>query len=303
MKNVILGLFAETSIHAGAGSSLDVIDLPIQREAHTGFPCIFGSGMKGAMRAKAEVTLAKEDVILIFGPEAKGQKDNPANESAGSVNISDAKLLLLPVPSLTGYFKWVTCPALLNRLSRDLKRLGFKGLDADLDQNAQTALKQLNEQTALVDATISDKTLFLNEYNFETSRAPFLEKLCPHLEKIIGSDYLPQHQLRKQIVILSNDQFAHFARYAPPVHPHIALESETKMTKKGALWFEEILPAETVLYTCVNANPARNQKEKYNAAAVMNKFTTLFPQGKNYLQVGGNETVGMGWVHVNIYEE
>lgn len=38
--NVILGLLAQTSIHAGKDSTTGVIDLPIQREGHSGYPCI-----------------------------------------------------------------------------------------------------------------------------------------------------------------------------------------------------------------------------------------------------------------------
>lgn len=53
-STAILGLLAQTSIHAGAGASVGAVDLPIQREGHNGWPCVFGSAMKGALRAKAE---------------------------------------------------------------------------------------------------------------------------------------------------------------------------------------------------------------------------------------------------------
>ena len=42
----ILGLLAETPVHAGAGSSLGVVDLPIQRAKHTQWPCIYGSSLR-----------------------------------------------------------------------------------------------------------------------------------------------------------------------------------------------------------------------------------------------------------------
>ena len=53
-SNALFTLVAETSIHAGASESEGAVDLPIQREKHTGWPCIYGSGMKGALRALAE---------------------------------------------------------------------------------------------------------------------------------------------------------------------------------------------------------------------------------------------------------
>jgi CRISPR-associated protein Cmr4 len=73
----LLGLLAETSIHAGAGQMAGVIDLPIQREAHTAWPVVFGSAVKGALR-----TLANEQkapwLISVFGPETSS-----AHEHAG----------------------------------------------------------------------------------------------------------------------------------------------------------------------------------------------------------------------------
>ncbi len=48
MQHALLGLIAETSMHAGAGKSVGVIDLPIMREAHTGWPCVYGSAVKGS---------------------------------------------------------------------------------------------------------------------------------------------------------------------------------------------------------------------------------------------------------------
>ena len=54
MTSKLLGLYAQTSIHAGTGQNQGVVDLPIMREEHNGWPCIFGSAMKGAIRAAYE---------------------------------------------------------------------------------------------------------------------------------------------------------------------------------------------------------------------------------------------------------
>ena len=44
-------LIAEAPIHAGSGSEVGIVDLPIQRERHTSFPKIEGSGIKGCFRS------------------------------------------------------------------------------------------------------------------------------------------------------------------------------------------------------------------------------------------------------------
>jgi len=43
-------LHAITSVHPGSGSEVGLVDLPIQREQHTGFPKIESSSLKGALR-------------------------------------------------------------------------------------------------------------------------------------------------------------------------------------------------------------------------------------------------------------
>ena len=121
MKQTILGLRAETSIHAGTGQNNGVIDMPIMREAHTGYPCVFGSAVKGAFRAHAEVRRKDLNINIkkVFGDA--GEEGNASN-----ISMTDARLLLLPVRSLTGHFKLVTCPAILERLKRDMQMMKLK---------------------------------------------------------------------------------------------------------------------------------------------------------------------------------
>ncbi len=49
-----LYLYTETLLHAGTGSGLSSIDLPIQRERTTHYPTIVGSSIKGKLRATAQ---------------------------------------------------------------------------------------------------------------------------------------------------------------------------------------------------------------------------------------------------------
>ena len=63
-----------------------------------------------------------DEYCAVFGPDT-GQ----ASDHAGALLVGDARLVLLPVRSLTTHFKWVTCPALLDRLRWDTARLGVEG--------------------------------------------------------------------------------------------------------------------------------------------------------------------------------
>ena len=285
-KNAILGLLTETSLHAGAGQALGVIDLPIQREAHTSWPCVFGSAVKGALRARAE-DAGLDDVEAIFGPELDKKGDKI--EFAGALSVGDARLLLLPVRSLTTHFRWVTCPAALRRFQRDTQRLGIAKFDG-------FKVPGVDGETALVAEPAGD-WLYLEEYRFkvDATQAESLDKVVAALAGLLPDGL--EGPLKKQLAIVADDGFRHLAEHATPVHAHVRLD-ENKTVARGALWYEESLPPETLLYVGLNAVDARTQDSALKAAEVLGRVRDgLF--GKHpYLQLGGNETVGMGWCGV-----
>ncbi len=290
--NLMVGLIAQTSIHAGAGSSAGAVDLPIQREGHNGWPCIFGSSVKGALRTKAEQVLTasdskRDDATLntIFGPDTQNASDH-----AGAISVGDARLLLLPVRSLTSAFKWVTCPAALDRFKRDSAMLGknltFKTPEVPKNDNHETALCTTGEN------------LFLEEYRFTVDSSTNLDAVINALCDLVKRDGFAE-ALKEQLAIVSNNMFAHLARSATPVNAHIALKDDgSKTVAKGALWYEETLPPETVLYIPIMAQKSRKAGDNTDSSAIANFVQAIL--GNGWLQVGGNETVGMGWCAVHV---
>ena len=100
MNVAMLGLLAETSIHPGAGTRHGgswTCRWP--GEAATHYPVLVGSSLKGALRDKAEAT--GMDVVRRFGRP----------DHAGDLLVSDGRLLLLPVRSLTASYRWGDLPA------------------------------------------------------------------------------------------------------------------------------------------------------------------------------------------------
>ena len=59
-------LYALSAVHAGSGSEIGVVDLPIQRERSTGYPKIESSSLKGALRASLVHDAPKEMVELVL---------------------------------------------------------------------------------------------------------------------------------------------------------------------------------------------------------------------------------------------
>jgi CRISPR-associated protein Cmr4 len=192
----------------------------------------------------------------------------------------------MPVRSLTGHFKWVTCPSLLRRVAADAVRLGIT--------NAKTFTANIGDDEAITPE--QEGSLFLEEFHFQAKKQD-LNPLLDWLASFVGADF--KDRLAKQLVIVSDDIFAHMAQFATPVTPHIAIDNERKIVKPGALWYEETLSPETVLYVTLAASASRRDAKAYNAEKILESVLSLFSNEKPYLQLGGNETVGMGWCRVN----
>lgn len=282
--NILLSLLAQTSLHPGAGSTVGAIDLPIQRESHNGWPCIYGSSVKGALRDKAEKSkLDKQDLFATFGPDT----DN-ASDHAGAISVGDARLLLLPIRSLTSAFKWVTCPAALKRLKRDSDMLNLK-------QFSNIEVPDIDGENSALSCS-DDGDLFLEEYRFTAiASKEKLSGVIDVLSQLAQRDEFKQ-ELEEQLVIISDDMFSYLVQNATAINAHIALNSDTKTTKKGALWYEETLPPETLMYVPVMAQPSRSQ-HKLSSQQINQVICTLFSE-HSWLRVGGNETLGMGWCAV-----
>lgn len=283
-NTALLGLLAETSLHAGAGQMAGVIDLPIQREAHTAWPVVYGSAVKGALRALAEEQKASWH-IPVFGPETANASDH-----AGALLVSDARLLLLPVRSLTSHFKWVTCPALLKRFQADADRLGLPAFGLD-------AIPEAPDINAALLPESKASALYLEEFRFDASTTD-LSAIIAVLAPLMGRADA-ESALQAQLVLVHNDRFNHLAQFATPVNAHVGIDNTTKTVKPGALWYEESLPPDTLLYVALHAQAARADGANMTAVDVLNHITRdLFI--RPYLQLGGNETVGMGWCKVTI---
>lgn len=287
----LMGLITETSLHAGAGSSSDVIDLPIQREGHNGWPCVFGSAVKGAMRDHSQRNWQQDpsQLTTVFGP---GRAEDPSAH-AGALAVGDARLLLLPVRSLTSAFRWVTCPEALLRFQRDAIRMC-------VGEPLQFHVPDIQGMSAL--SAHNEEALFVEEYRLDPKPdSQAISDLADALALIIHRQDIAK-ELKKRLLVVSNDLFTVLTRNATQVNAHIALNSDTKTTSDGALWYEESLPPETVLYVSLMSHKSRNGKRQDSAAEIMKQISTLFSEDSPWLQLGGNETVGMGWCAVRIKE-
>lgn len=268
MKSAIIGLLAETGLHPGTEQSTGVVDLPVARESFSGYPVIVGSGLKGALRDMArQRQSANEDEIF-------GKPDE-----AGAIAVTDARLLLLPVRSMTGHFKWVTCPYILERFQRDSKLAGInKSFKIPCPENEQAFTAGEEER------------LFLEELTFKAVKGELTQIVNAIKELILHKSV--QERLTEQLVIINNDNFAYYAAYGLQVNARNQLDKSKKTSNN--LWYEETLPPDSLFYALLIP---RSGKEK-----TLEQVEEMFKMS-SYLQVGGNETVGQGWCAVSWLEK
>lgn len=267
MKVKIVGLLAETPIHPGSGQDTGFVDLPVARESATDYPVIVGSSLKGALRDRARQEKF-EDIDKVFGKQ----------DDAGQLLVGDARLLLLPVRSLTRSYCWVTCPHLLERLSRDLGRAG------KLNDGSSSPRP---EQGKFLGLTATDSSLLLEERQF--SRDGEIPTVVYQQVRDLFKHGETAARLEERLVILNDDDFVWFARFGLTVQARNVLD-EVKKTSKN-LWYEETIPPDALFYSLWA------ERVGGTLETVVSSF-----EKSPYLQVGGNETVGQGWFAVKFLD-
>lgn len=281
-------LHAISPVHAGAGSATGVVDLPIQRERHTGWPHIQSSGVKGAFRDHCErvwmlkdlaidklVTGEKKVRALDLAKRVFGRSDADKSQ-AGAIAFSDAKLLAFPVRSNLAPFVWVVCPALLKRLARDLALTGIAtdGLDqVVISSDSYGLIKgELNGDLILED-------ICLKKASSDSCQqiAAMVERLIPALERL---------------VLIADDQFSFLMETATEIQAQIKIDSASGTTQDGSLRYQELLPADTILYTVVFFGEER--AEESNAIVMETLKNAVQEAAASHIQMGGDMTLGRG---------
>lgn len=298
----IMFMYTETSLHCGSGSSLGVVDLPIQREKYTDYPVCQASGIKGAVREWFEMTQqdnSQKKILWTFGPDfERGDGD----AFAGAATFTDGRLLLFPVRSLNGVFAYATSRFALCRFKRDAQMAGAK--DVSWGVPSESEHKVLGTKDTGVEIK-PQKKIVLEEYTYDFEGNGDVEKIAEWIAKNampIGQEYDDywRKKVESDLVILPDDVFRDFVKQSTEVQARIRINNETKTVEKGALFYEEALPSDSLLYSVVMAHDPATDKSKrpqdlQDSQDVMKFLSNL--DGKR-LQLGGDATIGKGIVNL-----
>lgn len=330
-----LFLLCETALHAGSGEDVGIVDLPIQREKHTQFPKIEASSFKGAMReafenkanSKAQRFNDWDDADLmvhrLFGFDSEGIKEQAltrlqnhfkykpekgkenerkeGHDRSGCIAFTDSRLLLFPVKSMKGVFVWVTCSQVLNKLAADLAITG--GEIKTLNKVKSIEIGDGKAGIASSAPLVSD-VVILEEYAYEAIESKDIEDFARELSEIIFSSSELRYWkglLQKNLVILSDDDFRDFTQMSTEVITRTKINNETGTVADGALFTEEYLPNDAVLYTSVFASDEYGKQAKTkNAKEVMDYVVEKIEKEIPYFQLGANATLGKGILRTTI---
>ena len=283
----LLFLRALTPLHVGAGEGASVyVDSPLQRDEF-GFPTIWSSSLKGALRANFIESGAHLKKI-IFGPEPA-----EASEHSSATSFSDARLLLIPARTLKGIWAYVTSPHMIEQFATFLKLAGKGDIEVPKVESGKAgdeeAIKAIASSDDLVFKDPKDSRVMVNEISL---KARVDASIVGDLAKVLPAE-LGDAIRSKGLVVVADDIARTIVNRSVMVQYRVRLKSETKTVDKGP-WSEEYLPSETVMVSLVVCKNSKTPKVQVQADEVCDELEKGYRSSKCTVYVGGKETIGKG---------
>lgn len=289
---------AITPLHVGSGKGVGFIDMPIMREKVTNWPLVPGSALKGVMRDYFcdLVKAAKIKQVLFdaaFGIASGDGSTNDDTSNAGSLILTDAHIVCMPIRSLYGTFAYITCPIVLERLKRDLAAAGYGEFPTIPKADNTEAIHQRNSQL------VSErKNIFFEDLDFNAKEDTEESTWADLLGNILfQNDPVWKGLFAERFAVISDDCFNFLTETGTEVSAHIRIDDEKKIVAKGALWYEEALPTETIMSGIVWCDKVFGKYKPENKRIEKKEILETFcPSSGLDLQIGGKATVGKGRV-------
>jgi CRISPR-associated protein Cmr4 len=290
VTHYLLYLYAESPVHTGAANSVDVLDLPVQREAATGYPVIWGQSLKGALRQAAKEAGWGGRVNGVFG-SAIGDPGENGGTMPGTLAVGDAQLVAMPVPALRHTFAWLTSEIALSRLARKYKIL----------RRDAPALPTVASDQALAAATAwtAEGREVLGPCLVPIGGPP--DRALVDWAERIAADALDWDEafgpfgakLREDLVLAGSDLVSVLLRECTEQAVRVQL-GKSKTVENGP-FYSEYLPAETIMAAVLTLRGSGD--EPGNRQALRDLLD------EQLLQIGGDETLGKGLMWGRLLEE
>ncbi len=268
MKSKFYTIKCITNLHMGNGDiNFNIIDNEVQRDPVTGYPSMYSSGIKGALR---EAFRGNDKEIDIFGSKQEdSNKDNKNGSKPGKLRFLTGNLLAMPIRSgdCSRSYYLVTTKTLLQQTA-DL--IGdITGNDAYIE--CIDGLEEDKTYSKIPNASVEQYT-----YNGITD---IPEKMAAFIPEWIREDNF--------LIIPDKD----FKEIKLPVLARNCLENGISKN----LWYEEVVPYKSVFVFGVLSDGTSDGDQFLEVFDSMIKDNSL-------IQFGGNATVGYGLTKVMPFE-
>ncbi|OFC30540.1 type III-B CRISPR module RAMP protein Cmr4 [Acidithiobacillus caldus] len=290
MKTSLFHMQAISPVHVGVGQAIGVVDLPIARERAANLPMIPGSAIKGVLRDS--FAGARELQKTLFGPDQISKNED---SHAGALVFGDALLLVLPVRSLVGMVSFVTSPFLLSRYQQMAKRCGQSGLPniPDLTQENNALVTDTSRNITRAGAQQRDM-LILEDLDLFASKSPDAEAWSKWISAQLQDEEWQQH-FHARFAIVSDAVLGFLADTATEIRSRIRIDDDKRTVAKGALWYEENLPAESILFGLLGFDQPFDGSDVDTQAAFL---AHLQDPDRSLLQIGGKASIGRGLIRI-----
>ena len=127
---------------------------------------------------------------------------------------------------------------------------------------------------------------------------PIDERIIKTLKSLMPSDeFYNTAKLADFLCIISDKNFSMLVETGTEIHARIKL---TEQKTSDNLWYQELLPSNTFFYTVFSMMDERkNDNDKKKAEDLIKSLKDTLNE---YIQIGGDETLGRGWTRL-IWQE
>jgi CRISPR-associated protein Cmr4 len=242
-----------TNLHVGSGdANYGIIDKLVQRDTVSNYPTIHSSSLKGALRQHFEDNDYPDiDIDSIFGKKAAGDGET----ESGECNFLGADLVALPVRCSHRQFALTVCNNSVELVNSKARML--TGKDILHPQTPQNCLFTNDE--------IGNNCIYLEDQSLK--KANYSNPLAVICE---GFNAFDTHY-----ACVSDDRFDTYTKDLPVI-------ARNRLGKNSNLWYEEIVPHQTVFITCIISS-------NHKLMESLEKYLLV-----DIIQIGANSSVGYG---------
>lgn len=288
----MLYLICETPFYPGAERGVAQIDLPVQRNPITSIPHGRSTTIKGAIRNAIENANIGNSK-MIFGDA----------DRTGAIDIGNAEILLFPVRGNVELFWYTTSPHQLNMWIKSLSVLGkdVSSLEKSLEAIKSSLNKKKNIGLVSDDCPyVGNKIILLDDVIISLEGlgdlSTIIEEIKEAIPKIPGYSYIKE-KIRRNLVVVDDNTLQMLTNRGLYRVARIRLKPETKTVEAGALFFQELIPENTILFARIlEAQRYQNDANVKNAVDDFKKWLQRNP----LVFIAGDETTGKGQIRLSL---